>query len=180
MSGDNFVVAVYNTDTDVEEVVTLLRKSGFDTKKVSVVAKDYHTEEHSVGYYVTGGRMKYWGKRGPFWGRIWGLLVGAAFFADPGIGPVLVAGPLVAWIVGTFECAVIARGLSTIGAGLYRVGIPHDRVLQYEAALKANKFVLVVYGMTHEVAGALDIIQGTRFTNLAVYSDGRLEHANAV
>ena len=42
-----------------------------------------------------GDRMKYWGKLGTFWGGLWGLLFGAAFFAIPGIGPVLVAGPLV-------------------------------------------------------------------------------------
>ena len=181
MADDNFVVAVYNTEQEVEEVVIRLQKSAFNTNKLSIVAKDdYHTAEHPVGYYITGGRMKYWGKRGPFWGRIWGLLVGAAFFAVPGVGPVLVAGPLVAWIVGTLECTVIASGLSVIGAGFYRVGIPHDSALQYEAALKANRFVLVAYGVTHEVARALDIIQTTRFTNLAVHSDVRLAHAGSV
>jgi hypothetical protein len=41
-----------------------------------------------------------WGKTGAFWGGFWGLLFGSAFFAIPGIGPVLVAEPLVARIVG--------------------------------------------------------------------------------
>jgi hypothetical protein len=40
--------------------------------------------------------MKYWGKQGAFWGGLWGMLFGAAFFAIPGLGPILVAGPLVA------------------------------------------------------------------------------------
>ncbi len=83
-----------------------LQRAGFDMKKLSIVGKDYHTEEHVVGYYNAGDRMKYWGKWGAFWGGIWGLLVGAAFFAVPGIGPVLVAGPLVAWIVGALEGSV--------------------------------------------------------------------------
>lgn len=168
MSDDNFVVAVYNTETEVEEAVILLQKSGFNMKKLSIVGKDDPT------------RMKYWGKRGIFWGRIWGLLVGAAFFAVPGVGPVLVAGPLVSWIVGTLDCASVAGGLSAIGAGLYRIGIPRDSVLQYETALKANKFMLVACGMTYEVARALDIIQTTRFTSLAVHSGVRLEHAGAL
>jgi hypothetical protein len=30
---------------------------------------------------------------GAFWGGLWGLLFGAAFFAIPGIGPVVIAGP---------------------------------------------------------------------------------------
>jgi hypothetical protein len=53
-----------------------------------------------IGYYNAGDRMKYWGKLGAFWGGFWGLLFGSAFFLIPGVGPLLVAGPLVGWIVG--------------------------------------------------------------------------------
>ena len=60
--------------------------------------------------------MKYWGKQGAFWGGLWGLLCGAAFFAIPGIGPVLVAGPLVASIIGALEGAIVVGGLSARGA----------------------------------------------------------------
>ena len=35
-------------------------------KKLSIVGKDYHTDEHVVGYYNTGDRMMYWGKLGLF------------------------------------------------------------------------------------------------------------------
>ena len=69
-------------------------------KKLSIVGKDYHSEEQVVGYYTTGDRMMYWGKLGAFWGGLWGMLFGSAFFLVPGVGPLLVAGPLVAWIVG--------------------------------------------------------------------------------
>ena len=55
-------------------------------KKLSIVGKDYHTEENVVGYYTTGDRMKYWGKLGAFWGGFWGMLFGSAFFWLPGIG----------------------------------------------------------------------------------------------
>src|SRR5438876_11967474 len=121
---ENPVVAIYNTHTDAEEAIQELQKSGFNLKKLSIVGKDYHTEEHVVGYYNTGNRMKYWGQMGAFWGGFWGLLFGSAFFAIPGIGPVLVAGPLVTWIVGALEGAVVVGGLSAIGAGIYSIGIP--------------------------------------------------------
>ena len=85
-------------------------------KKLSIVGKDYHTEEHVVGYYTTGDRMMYWGKLGAFWGGFWGLLFGSAFFWVPGIGPLLVAGPLVMWIVGALEEAAVVGGLSALGA----------------------------------------------------------------
>ena len=49
-------------------------------KKLSIVGRDYHTDEHVVGYYNTGDRMKVWGKAGAFWGGLWGFLFGSAFF----------------------------------------------------------------------------------------------------
>ena len=56
--------------------------------------------------------MKYWGKLGAFWGGFWGMLFGSAFFWLPGIGTVLVAGPLVAWIVGALESTAVMGGLA--------------------------------------------------------------------
>ena len=100
MTDTNATIAVYDTHTAAENAVKELQKSGFDMKKLSVVGKDFRTDEQVVGYYNAGDRMKYWGKMGAFWGGLWGLLVGAAFFWVPGVGPLLVAGPLAAWVVG--------------------------------------------------------------------------------
>jgi len=99
----NVGIAIFNTHGEAENVVKELQKSGFDMKKLSIVGKDYHTEEQVVAYYNTGDRMKYWGKLGAFWGGLWGILFGAAFFWIPGIGPLVVAGPLVSAIVGALE-----------------------------------------------------------------------------
>src|SRR6202453_4910585 len=115
MDDTNAVVAVFDTHPEADEAVRELQKSGFDMKKLSVVGKDYHSEEHVVGYYNAGDRMKYWGKAGAFWGGLWGLLFGAAFFWVPGIGPLLVAGPVAAWIIGALEGAVVLGGLSVVG-----------------------------------------------------------------
>ena len=101
-----------------------LQKDGFDMKKLSIVGKDYHTDEHVVGYYNTGDRMMYWGKLGAFWGGFWGLLFGSAFFWVPGIGPLVVAGPLVPWIVAALEGAVVTGSLSALGADCTASGFP--------------------------------------------------------
>ena len=74
MTDTNAVIAVYESHSAAEEAVKELQKSGFDMKKLSVVGKDYHTDEQVVGYYNAGDRMKYWGKWGAFWGGFWGLL----------------------------------------------------------------------------------------------------------
>src|SRR5689334_10147747 len=100
------VVGIYSSHTEAEASIKELQRSGFDMTKLSIVGKDYQTEEHVIGYYNTGDRMKVWGKRGAFWGGFWGLLFGSALFFVPGIGPLIVFGPLVAWIVGALEGAV--------------------------------------------------------------------------
>src|SRR6266705_350597 len=146
ISDPKAVVAVYNTHPEAEAGVRELQKAGFDTKKLSIVGKDYHTEEHVVGYYNSGDRMKYWGKTGALWGGLWGLLFGAAFFWVPGLGPLLVAGPLTASIIAALESAVVVGGLSVLGAALYSSGIPKDSVVTYETAIRADKFLLVGHG----------------------------------
>jgi hypothetical protein len=179
MTKENAVVTIYNTHTEAEGAVQQLQRSGFDMKKLSIVGKDYHTDEHVVGYYNIGDRMKYWGKWGTFWGGFWGLLFGSAFFAIPGIGPVLVAGPLVAWIVGALEGAVLVGGLSAIGAGLYSIGIPKDSILTYETALKANKFILLAHGTADEVARAKDIMATTNPAAMNVHGGDKVQPARA-
>src|ERR1700733_7462782 len=170
MSEQNAVVAVCGTHVEAEEAVKLLQRGGIDMHALSIVGKDAHTDEHAVGYYNTGDRMKYWGKTGAFWGGFWGFLFGSAFFAIPGIGPLLVAGPLVGWIVGALEGAAIVGGLSAIGAGLIGIGIPKDSVVQYELAIKTDKFVLMVHGTALEVEKARSIIASTRPVNVTVHS----------
>jgi uncharacterized membrane protein len=177
MSETNSVVAIYETHSEAEEAVKELQRAGFDMKKMSIVGKDYHTDEHVVGYYNTGDRMKYWGKMGAFWGGIWGMLFGAAFFVIPGLGPILVAGPLVAWIIGALEGAVVVGGLSALGAGLYSIGIPKNSVVKYESALKSDKFLLLAHGTASEVANARDIIQTTRPVEVNVHTAERQQLA---
>ena len=83
------VAAVYHTHPEAEEAVKELQRAGINMRSVSIVAKDYHTDEQVVGYYNVGDRMKRWGTFGAFWGGFWGLLFGSAFFAIPGVGPLL-------------------------------------------------------------------------------------------
>jgi hypothetical protein len=161
MTTYNSVVAIYKTHAEAEAAVKELQQSGFDLRKLSIVGKDYHTDEHVLGYYNAGDRMKYWGKQGAFWGGIWGMLFGSAFFLIPGIGPLLIAGPLVAWIVGALEGAAVVGGLSVVGAGLFSLGIPHDSILRYETALKTDKFVLIAHGTLSETARARAIMSRT-------------------
>ena len=157
----NAVVAIYKSHVEAEAAVKELQRSGFDMKKLSIVGRDQHTEEHVVGFYNAGDRMKYWGKLGAFWGGMWGMLFGSAVFLIPGLGPLLVAGPLAGWVIAALESAVLVGGVSAIGAGLYNLGIPKDSILRYETALKASKYVLIAHGTAEEAIRAQEIINRT-------------------
>ena len=89
------------------------------------------------------------------------LLFGSAFFVIPGVGPLLLAGPVVGWIVGALEGAIVVGGLSALGAGLYGMGIPKDSILQYETAVKSGKYVLIAHGSDAETVHAREIISRT-------------------
>jgi uncharacterized membrane protein len=170
MAESNAVVGIYDSHTNAEASVKELQRSGFDMRKLSIVGKEYHTEEHVVGYYNIGDRMKFWGKLGAFWGGFWGLLFGSALFLVPGVGPIVVFGPLVGWIAGALEGAVVVGGLSAVGAALYSIGIPKDSIMQYETALQSNKFLLVAHGTANEVAKAKSILETTGAANIVLHS----------
>src|SRR5215475_8280976 len=138
MSEKNSIVVVYDSHTEAEAGVKELQKAGFDMKKLSIIGKEYHTEEHIVGYYNAGDRMKYWGKMGAFWGGLWGFLFGAAFLVIPGIGPFLVGGPVVACVGPVFDDSVGIGGRGVVGGGVYRIGSASGRLIRYETPLKAD------------------------------------------
>lgn len=169
MSENNATIATCSNHTEAEQVIKELQKSGYNMKKLSIVGKDYHAEEDVVGYYNAGDRMKKWGKLGAFWGAFWGILFGSAFFIIPGIGPIVVGGPLVASIIGGLEGAVAVGGLTALGAGLYGVGIPKDSLLQYETALKSDKYLVIAHGTAAEVTKAKEILDASKVSDVAMY-----------
>ena len=171
MSITNSVVAIYETHEQAERAIKKLQESGVDMKSLSIAGKDTHTDEHVIGYYNTGDRMKHWGKVGAFWGGFWGLLFGSGMFLIPGLGPILVAGPLVAWIIAGLEGAAVIGSVSALGAGLVSIGIPKDSVLKYEVALKTDKYLLVVHGSEDAVDNAKNIIAETEHSSYKVHGE---------
>ena len=170
MSTNDSVVAIYDTHTGAEEAVKELQRSGIDMHKLSIVGKGTHTDEQVVGYYNAGDRMKYWGKMGALWGGFWALLFGSAMFVIPGLGPILVAGPLVAWIVAGLEGAVEVGALGALGAGLFSIGIPKDSIVKYQTALTTDQFLLIAHGTAAEVAKAKEIIASTNPAHSALHT----------
>ncbi len=158
MNDQQATVAVYSSHDLAEAAISRLQQAGYDMRKLSIVGKDYPTDENVVGYYNIGDRMKAWGSQGAFLGGLWGLLFGSDFFLVPGIGPLLIAGPFVASLIGALEGAVALGGLSAIGAALVSLGIPKDSIIDYEMEIKTGKFMLIAHGTADEVGRAREAL----------------------
>jgi uncharacterized membrane protein len=161
MSTTDIAVAIYNSHQKAERAVKTLQRGGFDMKKLSIIGRDYHTEEHVVGFFNAGDRAKFFGKFGAFWGGLAGTLFGAAFMFVPVVGHIVILGPLAATLVGGLQGAVVMGGLSALAGALMSIGIPKDSVLRYETAIKADKFLLVLHGTSEELTRAKEILANT-------------------
>jgi hypothetical protein len=162
MAENNAVMRVCDPDAEAQATIKELRRSGFDMNKLSIVGKDYHTAERAIGYHNAGDRMKVWRQLGDFWGGLSGLLIGSAFYSIPGIGPVIVFGPLVSWIVRALEGTVMVGGLSALGAGLHSIAIPKYRIMEYEKALVSNKIIVIAHGKADDITQSQEYSQNAR------------------
>lgn len=72
-------------------------------------------------------------------------------------------------IVGGLESGVTVGGLSALGAGLYRLGIPRDSVLKYETSLKSDRYLVIAHGTADEVARAKETLDPLDVVELAVH-----------
>ncbi len=149
---------VFNTHIEAQDAIQALHRSGFDVTQLSLVGKGYHSEEHPVGFYTAGDKIKSWGVTGAFWGGIWGLLLAPAVFFVPGLGLVGMAGPVVAALIGALEGAVVVGGMSALGAALTQLGASKEEVIRYETALKADKYVLMVQANADDIAKAHTVL----------------------
>jgi hypothetical protein len=169
MNTSDTAVAVFADHQAAEAAVKKLTADGFKMKNLSVVGKGYHTDEKVVGFYNAGDRIKFWGTRGLFWGGLWGLFFGGLFLATP-FGPVVALGYLATILIAGIENAVVVGGLSAIGAAIYSMGIPKDSVIQYEADMKADGFLVMAHGTAEEVARAKAILGAAKPSRLDVHA----------
>ena len=163
---EHAVVGVFASHAQAEAAIKALQAGGIDMKKLSIVGKNFHTEEHAVGFYTSGDRMLFWGGQGAFWGSLWGMLFGGALFFIPGIGPLVAMGPVVGWIAGALEGAVVGGAAGIFGAALASVGVSEDQIVRYETEIKTGKFLVLARGGAEEIERAHSILGTSGATQL--------------
>lgn len=96
--------------------------------------------------------MRVWASHGALWGGLPGALAGVTgLFFIPGIGTLMVIGPLVETLMATATGAALGGGtlagaaaLSEISAALHREGIPEDTLQELHDAVEAGKILVMI------------------------------------
>jgi len=68
-------------------------------------------------------------------------------------------------------------GISVLHAALVSIGIPENSVLQYEADLKAGKFLLILQATPREVGPAKDCLDDTQAMETTIHAEQVAVHA---
>jgi hypothetical protein len=163
------VVAVYPDHPSAENALRLLHKSGFALGDLSIVGRDFQTSEEPIGFVNPGDYARAGAKTGAWFGGLFGLVVGAAFLVLPGIGPIIVAGPLAAAVVAGLEGAIAGTAVGSLAGALVGWGVPKDRALTYETRVKGGKFLVIVRGNPQVVARARNLLAEHSSESLSVY-----------
>ena len=134
-----------------EEAVRWLQREGIPMQNISIIGKDFQAIEKPLGFVTTGDVAKSGAKVGAWTGGLFGLLFGAAFLVLPGIGSVVIAGPLAAALLGSIEGALSGAALGGLAGALVGLGVSKDKAIRYESQIKAGKFLVTLQGDGTEI-----------------------------
>jgi len=153
------VIGMYQSMDQAEDAVRMLDEGGFPVKQVSIIAKNLQSENKIHGFVTTGDVAKSSAGVGAWTGGIFGLLMGAAFLWVPGVGPMFVAGPLAAALLGGIEGAAAGSTTGGLLGALVGWGVSKQRIVKYEQSVDAGMYLVVCHGSTDEVYQANDILR---------------------
>jgi len=133
------VVGVYESMKDAEAAVRTLLEQGVPAEQVSIVGQDLHSETQVHGFVTTGDVAKTGAKGGAWVGGLFGVLTGAALLFVPGVGALVVLGPLAAGALAAAEGAAAGGGLGAV-LGHF---IAKKHVPKYSGHLEAGNYLVL-------------------------------------
>jgi hypothetical protein len=171
MAGKNTsAFGLYRTQADVEYAVDLLRAEGFRQTDISVLlpenqgTKDFAIEKNTKAPEGTATGAT----TGAVVGGALGWLAGIGALAIPGVGPLIVAGPMLAALTG----AGVGGAIGGIGGALIGMGIPEYEAKRYEGRIKEGGILLSVHCDNSDwTKKAKDILDRTGATDIASASE---------
>ncbi len=163
------VVAVYPDQATAERAVRQLHDAGFALGDLSIVARNFQETDQPYGFVSRGDYAKAGAETGAWFGGMFGLFIGAGFLVLPGLGLVVVAGPIAAALLAGIEGAVAGTALGSLAGALVGWGVSKDRALEYETQVKGGKFVVIVRSNPEVVASARSLLAAPGPDHIDVY-----------
>lgn len=162
------IFGVFTEREKAESAINELENEGFDPKDISIVLKnqdDAEAIQNNTGANTMGGAAS-GATTGAVIGGLAGLLIGIGAIAIPGIGALLIAGPLVATLGLTGATASTVAGATTgavagglIGA-LMNLGISEVDAKVYEESVKSGAILVAVPEMGSKQTNVESILTG--------------------
>lgn len=161
------VLAFFDREEAAQRALDSLVDADFPLDRVSVLGRPGASGDDPLGLYYpsTGERIRGWGKMGALWGGLLGLFGGAVgMFVVPGLGPMMIAGPLVNALIGAgVGSALMAGGasLSQLTVAIHRMGVPEERLHETQQLIEAGHYVLLLILHRDETARWTRLLEKT-------------------
>jgi uncharacterized membrane protein len=146
------VFGAFANPAKANEAIDRLTKQGYDAKNMSVITQDKNFAEEvqrDTGANVVAGATT-GATTGGLVGALAGLLIGIGAITLPGIGGLLIGGPIAAALGLTGAAATTVSGAVTgalaggLIGGLVGLGVPESTAREYEETVKQGGVVLAV------------------------------------
>lgn len=149
-------VALFSDSLRTEAGVRALRQAGFDLRRLSIVGRNYHKEEHVAGVIDRGDGPRYWGRFGKLWSSWSGVPAGSALLLFPGVGQVVILGPF----VNAVSAGVGDAGRGPLSSAFASLGLAPEAVERYARAIRAGRFAVLLQGGRGGADFARSLLQG--------------------
>lgn len=147
----NTVIGIFSDKQQAEEAINNLEIKGYNPKDLSLIVRDNIRSEEagSKGGSITEGALS-GAAAGGVLGGLAGLMIGLGTVSIPGVGALLVGGPIAAVLGLTGAAATVVSGATTgilaggLLGGLVSLGIPNEDAKIYEQRIREGAVLLAV------------------------------------
>jgi uncharacterized membrane protein len=156
------VVAVFDSLEAAKEALAELETAKIPADCVSLVTNSVERQTPQTETMQYGDDTASDAAKGAGAGGLLGLLLGAPLLAIPGVGLMLVAGPLAMGITG----AIVGGFLGSMAGW----GVGEDHVAAYEQQVREGAVLIVINGDPQEVAESQGILQESRAQSVDLHA----------